>query len=611
MKQKKTNHVQKPGKELKPKKPQQSKKLQAKEQKKQKKQKKSSIKGWLIVPIAAMGLMILLSNGISITSLRNVNREASTIADVYLEGITKLTDIQSDMKDMHNLALSHIVATDSNTMIEIVDSVREKQSVLDEELVAYSTYVDSQDHAIYEGILSSYEKSKISIANMMALSADAQNVAAFAVANTELKSSMNAMSKNIAALVDHAREASANTREELAAVYQRAFVINVLATVIGIFLLCLAVALIHRKVLSPLEKTEKSLADIMDDIDRREGDLTKRIKLYGHDEIGSLGGGINAFIERLQNILRMVTNSSQQMNGIAGEVSESLVKSNGSVMELTAVTEELAATMTEVGRNAGLINENATSVQGEVAEMADRTAKISGHSKEMKAHADRLENTARTNMEQTSHKVNEILAVLNEAIKESESVSQVNNLTDDILNIATQTNLLSLNASIEAARAGEAGRGFAVVASEISHLANESQEAANRIQEINAVVTAAVNHLAEQATDLVTYMNESILPDYEAFVTAGVEYRENATFIEREMESFVKKTDRLNVNFNEIAESIDSISRAIDEGVEGVNGTAASMQTLAMEIDGVSGKMDENQEIAGSLKKETEIFVHL
>lgn len=610
MKQNKPKNVQKPRKELKSKKPQQSKKLQQSKAQK-KKQKKSSIKGWLIVPVAAMGLMILLSNVISITSLRNVNREASTIADVYLEGITKLTGIQSDMKDMYNLALSHIVATDSDTMIEIVDSVREKQDVLDEELVSYRTYVDSQDQTIYEGILSSYKKSKTSIANMMALSADAQNVAAFSVANTELKSSMNAISKNISALVDHAREASDQTREELAAVYRRAFVINVLTTVVGIFLLFLAVALIRRKVLLPLEKTEKSLADIMEDIDRREGDLTKRIKLYGRDEIGSLGGGINAFIERLQNILRMVTNSSQQMNGIAGEVSESLVKSNGSVMELTAVTEELAATMTEVGRNAGLINENATSMQGEVSEMADSTVKISGHSKEMKAHADRLENTARTNMEQTSRKVNEILAVLNEAIKESESVSQVNNLTDDILNIATQTNLLSLNASIEAARAGEAGRGFAVVASEISHLANESQEAANRIQEINGVVTAAVNHLAEQATDLVSYMNDSILPDYEAFVTAGVEYRENATYIEREMESFVRKTDRLNENFQEIAESIDSISRAIDEGVEGVNGTANSMQTLAMEIDGVSGKMDENQEIAGTLKKETEIFVHL
>ena len=94
-------------------------------------------------------------------------------------------------------------------------------------------------------------------------------------------------------------------------------------------------------------------------------------------------------------------------------------------------------------------------------------------------------------------------------------------------------------------------------------------------------------------------------------MTAGVEYRKNATFVEKAMEEVVTKTDRLNDNFNEIAESIESITRAIDEGVEGVNGTANSMQTLAIEIDGVSNKMDENQQIAGSLKAETEIFVNL
>lgn len=203
------------------------------------------------------------------------------------------------------------------------------------------------------------------------------------------------------------------------------------------------------------------------------------------------------------------------------------------------------------------------------------------------------------------------MEVLGQAIKESESVTKVNSLTDDILSIARQTNLLSLNASIEAARAGEAGKGFAVVATEISQLAKQSQEAANRIQEINASVTAAVGNLADQSTDLVNYMNESILPDYSSFVSAGAAYRKNASFIEQEMQNFVGKTDRLGENVNEIAASIDSITRAIDEGVDGVNGTASSMQTLAAEIDGVFGRMDENQKIAGSLKKETEIFVNL
>lgn len=562
--------------------------------KQNKQQKKTSIKGWLFIPVAALGIMILLLGLVSVFSLRNVNREASTIADTYLEGISRLADIQSDMKDMHKLALSHIVAIDSDTMISIVESVRKLEQELEEELSAYQPYITDDDRAAYEEILNNYSSARDSVACMMALSANTQNEAAFAIANTKLKEQMDTISGSVERMVEHAKQSSDKARGVLSEVYRSAFITNLVIDVIGLCMVAAAFFAILRKVLSPLAKTEKSLEDIMSGIDRREGDLTKRIALYGEDEIGSLGNGINAFIERLQNILRMVTSSSRQMNGIAGEVSESLEKSNGSMTELTAVTEELAATMTEVSRNVGLINESAASVQEEVEDMARSTAEISGHSKRMKAHADELENTARTNMEQTGQKVNEILEVLGQAIKESESVTKVNSLTDDILSIARQTNLLSLNASIEAARAGEAGKGFAVVATEISQLAKQSQEAANRIQEINASVTAAVGNLADQSTDLVNYMNESILPDYSSFVSAGAAYRKNASFIEQEMQNFVGKTDRLGENVNEIAASIDSITRAIDEGVDGVNGTASSMQTLAAEIDGVFGRMDEN-----------------
>ena len=229
----------------------------------------------------------------------------------------------------------------------------------------------------------------------------------------------------------------------------------------------------------------------------------------------------------------------------------------------------------------------------------------------MKEHADGMENTARSNMDTTSIKVSEILAVLNKAIEDSESVQQVNSLTDDILNIASETNLLALNASIEAARAGEAGRGFAVVATQISHLATASQEAANRIQEINSVVTQAVNNLAEHANGLVEYMNDSILPEFASFVESGSEYRENATYIENVMEEFTEKTDNLQVTMQQIAESINTIATAIGEGVYGVSSVADSTQVLVGDMENISNRMDDNQSIAASLKQETEVFKKL
>ena len=229
----------------------------------------------------------------------------------------------------------------------------------------------------------------------------------------------------------------------------------------------------------------------------------------------------------------------------------------------------------------------------------------------MKGHADSMESAARSNMESTGTKVNEILEVLNRAIEDSNSVNQVNSLTDDILNIASQTNLLALNASIEAARAGDAGRGFAVVATEISQLAAASQEAANRIQQINSVVTQAVHNLADNANGLVQYMNESILPEFEEFVTAGSEYKNKATYIENVMNEFESKTDSLKNTMVEIQKSINTIAHAIEEGAKGVSNAADSTQVLVTDMENISNRMDENFEIATDLKKETAIFTKI
>lgn len=574
------------------------------------KNKKGSIKWWIFTPIAIMAVMMLVSSFSSVISLRNVNAEATEISDVYLEGIEMLGDIQSNIKDLHTMGLSHIVATDAETMISLVEAINAKKLVIDKQLKDYEKYVKDNTEA-YDNIISSFAKTKDAISTMMALSADTQNVKAFAVANTDLKNSTDSMYASIEELIDSAKTGSAEARNTLQKVYKTSLATGTIIGIVCIFLTIMAFVVIQIMVLRPISKTSRKLAEIMNDIDNREGDLTKRMVVYHADEIGALTSGINEFIERLQNILRTVTESSNDMNNIAGEVTKSMEKSNASVTDLSAVTEELSATMTEVGSNASLINDSANSVSDEVKDIVVRTNEISGYTKKMKEHADKMEKTAKENMDVTSAKVTEILSVLDKAIKESESVNQVNSLSQDILDISRQTNLLSLNASIEAARAGEAGKGFAVVATQISLLASQSQEAVNRIQEINSIVTAAVGNLAEQSTELVTYMKESILPDFESFVVAGGEYRDNATYIEGVMDEFSRKTDILNESVSEIAKSIDSISMAISEGVNGVSSTAENMQTLAMEIDEVSRRMEENQEISGLLKKETEIFTNL
>ena len=576
-----------------------------------KKQGRFSTKMIILIPVFVIGIISIISSVLAVKNIRKVNENATQIANGYMVCIADLGSIQIETEKIHRLGLSHIVATDLDSMISLVDVIRSEQTVLDEYLSDFEQFIDDSDRENYEAILSNYEGLKYENANLMAYSANGNKEAAYALANGAISEYADKIDQNIMAIQEVENNNADTAKQQLTKVYKYSLTVSFVTIAVSMASLLFAVFSVLKMVIVPLSKTKNEINEIIDGIDRREGDLTRRVTIMENQEVAAVGSGINLFMGKLQDIFKTIIHNSKRMETVVNEVRESVMTSNSSVSDLSALTEELSATMQEMSDNASLINSNTESVAGEVNQIAERTAEINNYTKEMKGHADSMESAARSNMESTGTKVNEILEVLNRAIEDSNSVNQVNSLTDDILNIASQTNLLALNASIEAARAGDAGRGFAVVATEISQLAAASQEAANRIQQINSVVTQAVHNLADNANGLVQYMNESILPEFEEFVTAGSEYKNKATYIENVMNEFESKTDSLKNTMVEIQKSINTIAHAIEEGAKGVSNAADSTQVLVTDMENISNRMDENFEIATDLKKETAIFTKI
>lgn len=576
-----------------------------------KKQGRFSTKMIILIPVFVIGIISIISSVLAVKNIRKVNENATQIANGYMVCIADLGSIQIETEKIHRLGLSHIVATDLDSMISLVDVIRSEQTVLDEYLSDFEQFIDDSDRENYEAILSNYEGLKYENANLMAYSANGDKEAAYALANGAISEYADKIDQNIMAIQEVVNNNADTAKQQLTKVYKYSLTVSFVTIAVSTASLLFAVFSVLKMVIVPLSKTKNEINEIIDGIDRREGDLTRRVTIMENQEVAAVGSGINLFMGKLQDIFKTIIHNSKRMETVVNEVRESVMTSNSSVSDLSALTEELSATMQEMSDNASLINSNTESVAGEVNQIAERTTEINNYTKEMKGHADSMESAARSNMESTGTKVNEILEVLNRAIEDSNSVNQVNSLTDDILNIASQTNLLALNASIEAARAGDAGRGFAVVATEISQLAAASQEATNRIQQINSVVTQAVHNLADNANGLVQYMNESILPEFEEFVTAGSEYKNKATYIENVMNEFESKTDSLKNTMVEIQKSINTIAHAIEEGAKGVSNAADSTQVLVTDMENISNRMDENFEIATDLKKETAIFTKI
>lgn len=573
--------------------------------------KKLSTKLIILIPVFILGIFSIISNVMSVSNIKNVNRSAVQISEVSLKNVSGLAEIQRQTQDIHNLGLSHIIAVDLDSMIQLVEKIRSQEDALEKDLESYKTYVTPDTQKEYNDIKKNYEELKYECANVMAFSAAGKSEDAYELANGKISKCADAIESDIESIKKIVNQDANAQRQKLTSAYHSSIGTSIVTILISIAALFSAMVAVLRWVIHPLANTNREMNEIISEIDNRQGDLTRRVTITNNKEVASVGGGINAFMAKLQEIFRMISSNSRDLEGVVNEVRESVQTSNGSVSDLSALTEELSATMQDISDNASRINENTESVAGEVKSIAEKTIEINQYTKEMKEHAEAMEHAARENMDTTGAKVNDIVSVLSQAIEDSNSVNQVDNLTNDILNIASQTNLLALNASIEAARAGDAGKGFAVVASEISQLAAASQEAANNIQSINAIVITAVHNLADNANGLVEYMNEKILPEFQKFVESGGAYHDKATFIESVMADFEAKTDSLQNSMDEIANSVNTISHAIEEGVSGVVSAADSTQVLVSDMDKISKKMDENFAIAEGLKKETSVFTKL
>ena len=579
-----------------------------------------SVKSKILLPVAILGLISVIIAFIGLSSVTTLQNKSKDISEKGLEATVLLDDLNLKFSDCQKLVLAYIgnppmhpdimksqYEVLAEKLVEFQDSVAKDQ----EKLLGMEGYFSPDELELMKATFDRMNQAEEETVQIVQTYAARNQIGALTMANTCMDDWRSNIADNLETLTMKNSEKVniAIAQQSQMALKAQLLSIGLLAVALVVFIIVVLIVL--NEVVKPLQNQRKELNAIIEEINAGQGDLTKRVSVRSHDEIGQASDNINHFIETLQNIMSNIINNSNVLDGVVGNVAESVSSSSDSANDISAIMEELSATMEEVSATTSTVSENTVSADGRIREMNEQTKVISKYAQEMRERAEALENTATENMNNTSRVIGEITEEMNLALENSKSVEKVAQLTDDILSISSQTNLLALNASIEAARAGEAGKGFAVVADEIRQLADSSRETANNIQTINEQVIDAVQGLVKSSEKIITYINESVLPDYQSFVEGGQQYSTDANHIDTTMDECSNMAGEIQATMAKITDAIEGINRAVEESANGVTDAAVSIDSLVQSISTVSGQMEENSAVAKNLKEESSSFVNV
>ncbi|EKQ57838.1 MULTISPECIES: methyl-accepting chemotaxis protein [unclassified Clostridium] len=551
----------------------------------------------LIFSYALLFIIIALLGNIGLKSLNKVNIASNSMYNTDLTSIDILHKLNENSLEVSNNILSLIYEKDELMIKKLNDDIINGFEQEDSYIRRYNE-LDLDDYQKKElsNFTDNYKNYKEKSNNVLQFINSNKYDAAF-MDHQNLEVSRSKVAASLTKLIDYSSFKAKDENNNNISLHKNVEVQIITYIVIGLaFTLILGFSM-TRNILIPLNRIKEYAKNLA------QYNFSEEIKIIGKDEFAQTGAALNTALENVKKLIRIILDNSTELSASSEELAASVQEISSKLLFINKSTDEIALGVQETNSSTEefvasiqKINENINNLTEIVNKEVEKSIDIKIKSSSIKEKSETSRHLSKTIYMEKNERIKD-------AIERGKVVKKIEGLSESIVNIASETNLLALNASIEAARAGEKGKGFAVVADEVGKLAEESISTVSGIQGIVEEIKNVFEYLSENSKGILNYIERNVNADYEFMIESSKSYENDAKFINEMSEEIEAMVKIINLSIDNVSSAIQEFSTNIEQSKNNSNDILNSINEVTYEVEQISSNAQSQSELALKLNE--------
>lgn len=556
----------------------------------------------LISSFIIVAILIAVVGTIGMMSLKTVDANSEEMYNNRLQSVYMLTDMKQNLIKANSDIMELVYLKDASKKTDLEKDIQDNISEDGKYINAYEKFsmndTEKQIWSTYKNQLQQCRTLRDNVTKFVDAGSFDEAVKQYQKLSVNEVAMITNLDKLINLNIDSAKTSNLNNHS----VFLNSNKIMLILIIAGLLLAIGLGLLLNSYIANPLKLAVANIKTIA------HGDFTTIIPLGRKDEIGELAYAIDTMQKDLVELIKAIMVNSQDMSTSSEELSATVEELTSKAEEIDSAVTNITSGIQETSASSEEITASVEEVDSSINELSEKAMEGSNNASKSKERATEVEKKGEEAIKEARSLYEEKKNHMVQAIEDGRVVDNIKIMADTIASISEQTNLLALNAAIEAARAGEQGKGFAVVAEEVKKLAEQSSQAVTGIQDTIVKVQDAFKNLSGNGNDVLKFINEDVDPKFKEFGNMGNQYYNDSDFVSKMSEEIASMSEELTATINQVSQAVQNMAGNAQKSSQNAKAIKSGIDETTKAIEQVALAAQSQSELAQKLNEMVQKF---